>query len=83
MLMYYIITGEKREYAFEGGGVPSGTFDGKYLIFSYNDNKYRMGFNDPPDIRSKSVGTILYKLEIESGKISEVLRDDKHKSVSI
>jgi len=39
-----------------------------------------MNFNDPPDIRSKSVGTILYKLEIETGKISEVLRDDKCKN---
>ncbi|MBE0652969.1 MAG: hypothetical protein IH594_04180 [Bacteroidales bacterium] len=86
MALYDIYTSEKIEFPLFSGknnpeeswGTPAGTCDGKYLIFPYNDQK--LNWNDPEEVRNKQVGHSVYRLEISSGKLEEVFRDEKSRN---
>jgi hypothetical protein len=82
ILLYDIFTSEKREYPLVSGrndvgynwGGAAATCDGKYLLIPYNSN--RLDWNDPPEIRNKRVGNSLFALDLESGILTEVHRDE-------
>jgi hypothetical protein len=88
VILYNILTSEKIEYPLISGREnndqdhywkpPAGTCDGKYLLIPYNDN--RIKWDASPEIRDKCVGSSLFKLEITTGKMEEVFRDDNSKN---
>ncbi len=87
IILYDIFTTEKIAYPLisgrkdaegHGWGSSSGTCDGKYLLIPYNDNA--IDWNAAPEVRNKCVGSSLYRLEIKTGRIEEVYRDDKSKN---
>jgi len=86
MVLYNILTSEKIKFPLISGknnpeeywGGPAGTCDGKYLLFPYNDKK--LNWNDPEEKRNNSVGSSLFRLEIATGKLEEVYRDDESKN---
>jgi hypothetical protein len=87
IILYNIFTLEKIEYPLISGkkdtdghtwSGASGTCDGKYLLLPYNDNS--IDWNASPEVRDKCVGSSLFRLEVMTGKMEEVYRDDKSKN---
>ena len=87
IILYDIYTSEKIVYPLFSGkndgegyswGGSSGTCDGKYLLIPYNDNS--IDWNAPLEIRNKCVGSSLFRLEIKTGKIEQVYRDNNSKN---
>ncbi len=70
---YPLHSGKKNDVGYNFGGAAA-TCDGKYLLIPYNSNK--LDWNDLPEIRNKRVGTSLFTLEISTGKMTEVHRDE-------
>jgi hypothetical protein len=84
IILYDIFTLDKIEYPLRSGrkdkgpyywGIAGATCDGKHLLIPYND--YNLDWDEPADIRNKKTGNSLFMMEIKSGKMWEVHRDDK------
>lgn len=82
VLLYDIHTLEKRVLHESPGtsfGHPAGTADGQYIIVARNDIPYDRRADTRTDPFSV-LGVTFYRIDIDTGEVTEVFRDDTHRS---